>query len=772
MRLGRWVWAALAVLVCVASAAYVVQHRAHSGWYPATDLYAYFYPKVLYALSCLAHGGRGLLWNPYQSCGEPFLALPQTGIWYPVYLLFLVFEPGTALSAVLYAHLIIGGTGAYLLGRTIGARPLAAIVGAVAFETGSAMQALTISSPIHCAPFAWLPLALWACERLLRTPSLRRALVLAGVLAVAILPGMPQTVFLTYQLIALRVLWELISRGPTRGAVGFCLLAFALAVGLAAIELLPELEVVKQSVRPLALAAKELSPLGQFGFRQLQARLATRSNAQPFLVVPVVVGAVAVVAAAQRDIRRVAAFYLFAAALSVALACGPGSPVYDLYRHLPLATLFRMPARFLWITSFCLSVLAALGTEALASVSRGGRARPLAALGAVLLALAALRLVTPHGLSWVEWGAAGLVLLAAAAGFAARIASLGAPVVVAAAMFLQVVCTVSTGPLFLMPAPPSYLAASPVFKQVQAALGPADRVDLIHRDLDLEYRLTPKTASILGLPAISDYEPIGTQRYAEFSSFLRTGRPLQSLNQALYGRRPPPQEVNRRLLDLTGVRYLIVDTELVPDVEKARPPFLPTFSSEQISVFENPQRLPRALWVPSVELVPEPATLMRRLANGNDDLHRVALVEKPPASGFLGRRDSNAQGDVRFTRNDPEHVTLEVAASERGFVLLADQYFPGWFATVDGSPADIDRADYVFRLVEVPAGTSIVDFRYSAAQLVAGSVALGGEHARGSRPALAHPGARLKRKLAARRPDASVRLLELPTPTRRAGCIS
>ena len=720
MRLGRWVWAALAVLVCAASAAYVVRYRTSSGWYPPTDLYAYFYPKVLYALSRLADGGRGLLWNPYQNCGQPFAALPQTGVWYPVYLLFLVFEPGTALSAVLYAHLFIGGVGAYLLGRTLGARPLAAIVGAIAFETGNAMQALTISSPIHCAPFAWLPLALWACERLLRAPSLRRALVLAGVLAVAILPGMPQTVFLTYQLIALRVLWELITRGRTLDAVGLCLLAFVLALGLAAIELLPELEVAKQSLRPLALAAKELSPLGQFGFQRLQTTLATRSNLQPFLVVPVVVGAVAVVAVAQ-SIRRVAAFYLLGAALSVALAFGPGSPVYDLYRHLPLATLFRMPARFLWITSFCLSVLAALGTEALASVSRG-RARPRAALGAGLLALAALRFVTPHGLSWVEWGAAGLVLLAAAAGFAARIASLGAPVIVAAAMFLQVVFTAGTGPLFLMPTLPSYLAASPVFKQVQASLGPADRVDLIHRNLDLEYRLTPKTASILALPAISDYEPLGTQRYAEFSSFLRTGRPLQSLNQALYGRRPPPQKVNRRLLDLTGVRYLIVDTELVPDVEKARPPFLPTFSSEQISVFENPQRLPRAFWVPRLELVPEPATLMRRLANGNDDLHRVALVEKPPASGFLGRRNSTAQGDVRFTRNDPEHVTLEVAASERGFVLLTDQYFPGWFATVDGSPADIDRADYVFRLVEVPAGTSTVDFRYSPRSLWLGAL--------------------------------------------------
>src|SRR5215467_13035165 len=150
----RGLGAAIVALLCAAAALYAVHDRTVFGWYPAHDLYAYFYPKALYALAALRDGGRGLLWNPYQNCGQPFLALPQTGLWYPVYLLFLVLRPEAALRAVLTAHLVIGGLGAYALGRELGVRPIAALAGALAFEMGNAMIALTISAPMHAAPFA------------------------------------------------------------------------------------------------------------------------------------------------------------------------------------------------------------------------------------------------------------------------------------------------------------------------------------------------------------------------------------------------------------------------------------------------------------------------------------------------------------------------------------------------------------------------------------------------------------------------------------------
>jgi uncharacterized membrane protein YfhO len=57
--------------------------------------------------------------------------------------------------------------------------------------------------------------------------------------------------------------------------------------------------------------------------------------------------------------------------------------------------------------------------------------------------------------------------------------------------------------------------------------------------------------------------------------------------------------------------------------------------------------------------------------------------------------------------------------------VLSDQYFPGWRATVDGAPASIVRANYAFRLVEVPRGRSVVEFRYAPASVPIGAAVSG-----------------------------------------------
>ena len=51
-------------------------------------------------------------------------------------------------------------------------------------------------------------------------------------------------------------------------------------------------------------------------------------------------------------------------------------------------------------------------------------------------------------------------------------------------------------------------------------------------------------------------------------------------------------------------------------------------------------------------------------------------------------------------------------AEQPGFVVLTDQDYPGWRATVDGVPTPILRANYAFRAVRVPGGRSVVEFRY------------------------------------------------------------
>src|SRR5262249_29181469 len=123
--------------------------------------------------------------------------------------------------------------------------------------------------------------------------------------------------------------------------------------------------------------------------------------------------------------------------------------------------------------------------------------------------------------------------------------------------------------------------------------------------------------------------------------------------------------------------------------------------------------------------VVEPGMLLARLVRGTDDLRRIALVESAPASGFTGAAANPAGAAVDLVTDDPEHVVLRVTAPARGFGFLADEYFPGWRATVNGTPAAILRGNYAFRLVEVPEGVSSVEFRYAPASVRIGAAVSG-----------------------------------------------
>lgn len=714
---------ALAVLVC-ASLAYVWKYvRGATEISPSFDIYAYAYPMMIQAVAAVRDGGRGLLWNALQNCGQPFFGSGTTGLLYPGNLFFFVTDYDHALYALLAFNFVVASVSAYCLCRELGMGPLAACCGGLSFGLGASSVDVNTSTPIISGPYVWFPAAILFCERILRRPSLGNTVGLALCTAITLIPGHPQFVLYLLQIIAARFLWELATdrRQISARTVGALIGGLALAPLLVAVQLFPVVELTRESIRGRTLTMRELTNGPGMTWGELRTQLAWRwDHLQPFLVLPYMLAAAA---AMYRPGRRILLFYALVGLLALDLGLGGNGFFFPLYVHLPFVALFRFPNRILVITAFCAAILAAGGVEAaVGRASRPGWRSVVAVGGLLLLGMIGMNWLVPNGMNPYETWLAAIVLAAGSLAVAHRRlqAPMGAAIVVA--LLLQLIYFRGPAVRNLLPDGGILFAHRALFTALQARVTAQDRVYLAppHRD----HSFQQKTAALFGIPAVFDYNSQASQRFADYFSVLRTGHPIRNFNDwayALSGFVPPT--LNRRLLNLAAGRYVVVPATTAPDTPALHGMSLnPEISDGEVHVYDNPEALPRAFWVGAVEVVAQPAALLARLATDRDDLQQVALLESAPASGFLGGAVPASAATVAFTRNDPERVTLRVSAPGRGFVLLADQHFPGWRATVNDVPVPIERANYVFRLVEVPAGESVVEFRYAPRSLMLGAL--------------------------------------------------
>jgi len=76
----------------------------------------------------------------------------------------------------------------------------------------------------------------------------------------------------------------------------------------------------------------------------------------------------------------------------------------------------------------------------------------------------------------------------------------------------------------------------------------------------------------------------------------------------------------------------------------------------------------------------------------------------------------------------PNDVVLHVETDAPALLVLSDTFYPGWRATVDGTPVPIYQTNAALRGVPVPAGAHRVEmhFRPRTLQIGLGLAAAGG----------------------------------------------
>lgn len=324
--------------------------------------------------------GHWPLWNPFSFAGQPFLAAGQSGPLYLPNVVFLLMPISSALKLSYVLHEWLAAFGMYLAVWRLGRRHLAAISAAVSFATSGFLVGHLIHTQMFDA-MTWLPLLFWLELRLLDNPTKRGAAWLALAFALEVYAGHPQITFFVLLTLASYALLHGIQHPRKQVWRGILTTALALSLGgiLAAAQLLPTLNLVSYSNRsdasslfllngswPWSALIQFLSPFpaggGYTGQPFSRALYNTLFQTTLYWEYTAYVGIFSVVlgaAVAVRDFARneVVRNIFIIGLLAIFLALGENSGAGSFLAHTPGFDLFRIPARYVGIADFSISLL-------------------------------------------------------------------------------------------------------------------------------------------------------------------------------------------------------------------------------------------------------------------------------------------------------------------------------------------------------------------------------------------------------------------------------
>lgn len=129
---------------------------------------------------------------------------------------------------------------------------------------------------------------------------------------------------------------------------------------------------------------------------------------------------------------------------------------------------------------------------------------------------------------------------------------------------------------------------------------------------------------------------------------------------------------------------------------------------------QNPYAQGNAWFVNKIVYVGDANAEYAQVAKINLQTEAVADKKFESALGQAITNDSTAT--VRLTSYQPNNLRYTVDSKNGGIVVFSEIYYPGWKATVDGTPTPIARVNYILRALTVKPGkhTVVFDFHPSS----------------------------------------------------------
>jgi hypothetical protein len=663
-------------------------------------------------------------WDPYLGGGTPAMANLLPAFFFPPYTLTVALGGGSIGLRNAYFLLLLWAAGycsARLLRRHEVGLAASIAGGAMVVTSGALNQNLgSIAGQIaSCLPFA-----LYATRMLLDRPDPARAAATALIYAAISLASLPP---LLISVFGVTVLYGVVAIalgdcGGGRGrVVAMWTIAIAGSLGLVAFYFLPVAALMRAVPQvepfyegaglesmPIVNALQLLSPTLMGGVEVYLTAPFVVPNYPPHIPYVGLACVVCAVIAAPKDTVRSRSLYI-ASAIAAALVLLKifGIPPIQWIGLLPLLEHVHFAHYLGVVLGFLAAFLGAQGIDAILRGAVSRRRLTVAVLAAASFPLVLLAIAFRQDAFsqlgrgyWIrDWGlltlvAMGVVLSILAVTRGAR-RGIVAACLVALSMFEGVYNGHHPKPRAwdVYAHPPPYLRLirrEAPFGRVLAFAVPVANVSGAFRAFGLNSLMTFTPPRMYGL----------YRRYTGSPAIAFLTAPVEI----------PPDAV----LERANVQFFGMYSASRADVRLAEARgFAKRYNDGAVTLFERPTG-PRFFFSSEYRVVPAGESLAA-IATAPP---REIVLEQPPA--FSAAPNATGDPDVVVDDYRLNRIRLTVNAPRAGLVYASEAYFDGWSATVNGAAAPILAANHAFRAVEVPAGSTTVEFEYWPPGLTAG----------------------------------------------------